>query len=108
MADNDSPLKQLMKSIMPYKDEAMDGGEDPSRSPVGGKWSEPGVPHKGWHVVDYYKLDEQDQLWEMCERQTVMFVHVMRDEQYPDDLRVDCVCAEHMEDDTIGARQHEV
>ncbi|MBX5160406.1 hypothetical protein HJB89_25310 [Rhizobium sp. NZLR8] len=104
----DSPLARLLKSVLSVNERETGAYEDPSVPPGGGKWSEHGVPHKGWHVVDYYKLDDREQLCEMCERQMVMFVHVMRHEEYADDLKVGCVCAGHMENDIEGARQREV
>ncbi|WP_205932757.1 hypothetical protein [Rhizobium leguminosarum] len=105
---DDSPLSRLFKSLLSIEETASGSYEDPGRPPAGGKWSEPGVPHKGWHVVDYYKLDDREHLCEMCERQMVMFVHVMRHDDYDEDLKVGCVCAGHMESDLEGARQREV
>lgn len=105
---DDSPYATFLKSFLSIEEQKSGAYEDPSRPPTGGKWSEPGVPHKGWHVVDYYKLDDREHLCEMCERQRVMFVHVMRHDDYPDDLEVGCVCAGHMEEDLERARQREV
>ena len=65
-----------------------------------GKWIEPGVPHKGWECISWYDwCDDHDELriCEMCERQHIRYVHVMRHCDYPDDLDVGCVCAENME-----------
>ena len=65
-----------------------------------GKWAQQGVPHKGWKCIDYYDIrDTSDSLviCEMCERQEIRYIHVMRHDNYPDDLEVGCVCAEHME-----------
>ncbi len=104
----DSPWTRLLKQILTPQEQADGAYENPDVTPGGGKWSEPGVPHRGWHVVDYYKSGEQDHVCEMCEKQRVMFVHVMRHEDYPDDLKVGCVCAGHMEEDLDRARQREV
>lgn len=104
----DSPWTRLLKQILTPQEQADGAYENPDVTLGGGKWSEPGVPHRGWHVVDYFKLDEQDHICEMCEKQRVMFVHVMRHEDYPDDLKVGCVCAGHMEEDLDRARQREV
>ncbi len=104
---DDSPYARFLQSVLSVRERETGAYEDPSKPPYGGKWSEPGVPHKGWHVVDYYKLDDREQLCEMCERQMVMFVHVMRHDEYDDDLKVGCVCAGHMESDIEGARQRE-
>lgn len=72
-----------------------------------GKWTEAGVPHKGWTCVDIEELQEQEHLCEMCEARHVRFVHVMEHPTYPDTLRVGCVCAGHMEEDLAGARKRE-
>lgn len=107
--DNDgSALDLYMRALSSTRDQQTGAYEDPSKQPYGGKWSEPGVPHTGWHVVHYYKLEDRDQLCEMCERQTVMFVHVMRHDEYEGDLKVGCVCAGHMEGDLDGARKREI
>lgn len=72
-----------------------------------GKWTEPGVPHKGWRCVDVEERPAQDHLCEMCEARFVRFVHVMRHEAYEGELRVGCVCAGHMEGDAAVARHRE-
>lgn len=104
----DTPYSRLLKSVLSIDEKESGHSEDPNIQPAGGKWAEAGVPHKGWHVVDYYILDDRDQLCEMCERQVVRFVHVMRHEDFDGDLRVGCVCAGHMENDIEGARKREV
>ncbi len=72
-----------------------------------GKWSEPGVPHRGWHCVDVEDLGEPSQLCQMCEGVDVRYVHHMQHADYPDVLAVGCVCAEHMEEDYAGPRRRE-
>lgn len=72
-----------------------------------GKWTQLGVPHKGWRCVDIEELEEQDHLCEMCEARHVRFVHVMEHPAYGETLRVGCVCAGHMEEDPVGARKRE-
>jgi len=73
-----------------------------------GRWSEPGVPHKGWRCVDTYDRG-QDQLesCEMCDAAEVRYVHVMQHDEYPNPLHVGCVCAGHMESDLVRARGRE-
>lgn len=104
----DSPLTRLLKSVLSIEERNSGAYEDATKPPSGGKWSEAGVPHRGWEVVECFKLEDREQLCEMCERQHVMFVHVMRHENYHDDLRVGCVCAGHMEEDMSAAHQREV
>jgi hypothetical protein len=53
---DDSPLARLLKSVLSIEEQQSRAYEGPSKPPAGGKWSEPGVPHKGWHVIDYYRL----------------------------------------------------
>jgi hypothetical protein len=42
-----------------------------------GKWSQPGVPHKGWVCVDIEDLGEPSLTCEMCESQNIRYVHYM-------------------------------
>ena len=73
-----------------------------------GKWTQPGVPHRGWRCVDIEERDAQDHLCEMCEARLVRFVHVMEHDGYDSVLRVGCVCAGYMEEDLVEARRREV
>ena len=72
-----------------------------------GKWSQPGVPHKGWSCIDIEDLGEPSATCEMCETQEIRYVHHMQHPEYPDVLGCGCVCAGHMESDYEGARQRE-
>lgn len=72
-----------------------------------GKWSMPGVPHKGWHCVDIEDLGEPQAECEMCESQTIRYVHHMEHPDYPGSLAVGCVCAGHMEGSLAAARDRE-
>jgi hypothetical protein len=72
-----------------------------------GKWSQPGVPHKGWICIDIEDLREPSTTCEMCETQEIRYVHHMQHPRYPDVLGCGCVCAGHMESDYEGARQRE-
>lgn len=62
-----------------------------------GKWSLPGVPHKGWSCVHFEDLGEPSQICGMCESAEVRFVHYMEHPEFSETLAVGCVCAEHME-----------
>lgn len=68
-----------------------------------GKWSEPGVPHKGWTCVDMNDLGEGRAICEMCEIREIRYVHVMEHSEYPESLKVGCVCASNMEVDRKAA-----
>lgn len=73
-----------------------------------GKWSKPGVPHRGWTCVDIDPLSEGETIvCEMCERTQVRFVHYMEHPDYKETLRCGCVCAGHMEEDLVGAQRRE-
>ena len=72
-----------------------------------GKWCQPSVPHKGWTCVDVEDLGEPSETCEMCETQEIRYVHVMEHRDYPQGLRVGCVCAGHMEQDYERARRRE-
>ena len=72
-----------------------------------GKWSEAGVPHRGWVCVDWHDLEEPSAICQMCETQTIRYVHVMRHADYPDELRVGCECAAKMEEDREAAYTRE-
>jgi hypothetical protein len=72
-----------------------------------GKWSEKGVPKKGWNCVDVDDLGEPSQVCEMCETQDIRYVHVMEHPDYPDLLNVGCVCAERMEEDYVRPKERE-
>ena len=73
-----------------------------------GKWSQAGVPHRGWVCVDIEDLGEPQITCQMCEFQTIRYVHHMEHPQYPEVRCVGCVCAGHMEGDLTAARNREV
>lgn len=72
-----------------------------------GKWSMGGVPHRGWTCVDIEDLAAPDQLCEMCESQSIRYVHHMTHPKYPTTLAVGCICAGHMEGDLVAAQGRE-
>jgi hypothetical protein len=69
-----------------------------------GKWSQPGVPHKGWICVDIEDLGSPSRVCEMCESQEIRYAHHMQHTDWPDVLICGCVCAGNMEEDLITAR----
>jgi hypothetical protein len=72
-----------------------------------GKWSEPGVPHRGWTCTGVEDLEKAAQLCEMCESASVRYVHHMTHPDYPETLGVGCICAERMENDYVNPRARE-
>ena len=80
-----------------------------SDGPAGGrgKWSQAGVPHRGWFCVGSEDLGTQSIWCQMCESSEIRYVHHMRHERYPSDLACGVVCAGNMEQDLVGARGRE-
>lgn len=72
-----------------------------------GKWSQPGVPHKGWYLVDFEDLGDVDETCQMCEAMSIRYVHHMEHPEYPDVLGVGQVCASNMEEDYAAAQARE-
>lgn len=72
-----------------------------------GKWSQPGVPHKGWQFVGFDDLEEIAETCEMCETQSIRYVHYMEHPGYPDVLGAGRDCAEHMSGDYVGPKRRE-
>ena len=72
-----------------------------------GKWSQSGVPHRGWTCTGIHDLGSPNAICDMCETQAIRYVHYMDHPDYPDQLGVGCVCAGHMEHDYEAARHRE-
>ena len=72
-----------------------------------GKWSQPGVPHRGWNCIDVEDLGEPVQVCEMCEHAEVRYVHKMQHPEYIQTFNVGCVCAERMEEDYVTPKFRE-
>ncbi len=58
-----------------------------------GKWSQQGVPKKGWACIGFEDLGEPSTQCEMCENQDIRYVHQMQHPDYPHILECGCVCA---------------
>jgi len=72
-----------------------------------GKWSQAGVPQKGWSCVGVEDLGLPSEQCQMCERQEIRYVHLMEHPNYPEVLGCGCVCAGRMEENYSGARKRE-
>ena len=72
-----------------------------------GKWSQQGVPHKGWECVDFEDLGAVAETCEMCETQQIRYVHYMEHPEYGEVLGVGIVCAENMGQDYTAPRERE-
>lgn len=72
-----------------------------------GKWSQQGVPHKGWQFCSLEDLGGLDGICEMCETQSIRYVHYMEHPDYGEVLGVGSVCAANMEEDYTAAQERE-
>ena len=72
-----------------------------------GKWTQPGVPHKGWQCQSMEDLGEPSETCEMCETQTIRYVHYMEHPDYEEVLGVGSVCAGHMEENYTAPKERE-
>lgn len=72
-----------------------------------GKWSHKGVPHKGWTCIDVEDRGVPDWICEMCETQSIRFVHYMEHRDYDQILGVGCVCAGNLEESVARARERD-
>ena len=72
-----------------------------------GKWSERGVPHKGWTCVEIEDLGSPDIQCEMCESRDIRYVHHMEHPDYDEVIRAGCICAGHMEGDLAASKLRE-
>jgi hypothetical protein len=86
--------------------QTLNNGTD-ERESTAGKWSKPGVPHKGWTCVNIEDRGEPDAVCEVCATQAIRYVHYMQHPEYQEVLGAGCVCAGKMADDYEGAQRRE-
>ena len=75
-------------------------------------WTQPGIPHKGWKLVDVYDVREEGQSIEettyetcmMCNNERIRYVHVVTHDEVKEDFNVGCICAEKMTDDYVNPK----
>lgn len=74
-----------------------------------GRWLEQDVPHRNWQCIEVEDLGSPSQTCEMCEVETIRYVHRMQHNNYAD-LEVGCICAGHMEGnmDNANVRDREL
>jgi hypothetical protein len=78
-------------------------------------WKEPGIPHKGWILVDVIDVREEGQSEEeteyetcmMCGNERIRYVHLVEHKEVGDEFRVGCHCAEKMTNDYINPERRE-
>ncbi|AYD02174.1 hypothetical protein [Neorhizobium sp. NCHU2750] len=104
-----NPLIELAKALARRQAridaEEESNGRDRMDGPAGGrgKWSEAGVPKKGWECINVEDLGEPAKRCEMCEAVEIRYVHYMVNTRYDGQLACGVVCAGHMEEDLAGA-----
>lgn len=76
--------------------------------------STPGVPHKGWTLLDVIDLrDDEGREYgdyddcEFCDHEQIRYVHVIEHAAYPGPLRVGCDCACRLTEDYRTPRARE-
>lgn len=78
-------------------------------------WSIPGIPHKGWNLIDVVDIKEDghhedDKNYEtcmMCGNEKIRFVHILEHSEVENEFRVGCVCAEKMTSDYTNPKRLE-
>jgi hypothetical protein len=73
---------------------------------AGHRWLIPGMPRRGWVLLDTYDLGEPSHECEACGYPAVRYVHAIAHSEFRD-LAVGCVCAEHLTEDYVTPRQRE-
>lgn len=75
----------------------------------GAGWKDSTIPKTGWTCIDIVdsKDGESGKPFEACEMSgtSIRYVHLMDHPDYPDIKRVGCICAGHMEGNSVGARR---
>ncbi len=71
-----------------------------------------GAPIDNWYYIDVIDIEEEYSdtdlfTCELCGCSRVRFVHVMRHDEYFEDVRVGCICAGIMEGDVLAAKERE-
>jgi len=76
-------------------------------TPDFGRWSERGLPHKGWTWQNVEDLDEMMGRCDMCNRQ-IRYVHYITHDDVDEVMGVGCVCATHLTEDYVNPERREV
>ena len=71
------------------------------------KLKELGAPLENWKCVDLIDTEVNDFECELCGCECVRYVHVMRHDEYPEPLKVGCLCAGVMEGDVLAAKERD-
>ena len=71
------------------------------------KLKELAAPLENWRCVGMIDGDEADFQCELCGYESVRYVHLMKHDEYPEKLRVGCICAGVMEGDLLAAKDRD-
>lgn len=75
--------------------------------------SESGVPHKGWSLVDVIDLRDDGHFFgdyencQFCGKEQIRFVHLLKHDAYPSEMRVGCICSCHLTQDYVTPKVRE-
>lgn len=78
-------------------------------------WRIPGVPHVGWRLLDVEDIredceSESDTNYEccmMCGHEKIRYVHIVVHDEFGEEFRVGCNCAEKMTGDYVNPERRE-
>jgi len=78
-------------------------------------WNIPGVPHRGWTLINVEDVREEGESEEetdyescmMCGNEKIRYVHILEHPDINEEYRVGCVCAEKMTGDYVNPGQRE-
>lgn len=79
----------------------------PTGRGASGKWLDKVTPKRGWTTRKLEDLETPSLTCQMCERETIRYVHIMSHPRYREELSVGCICAGYMIGDIPGAKRHE-
>ena len=79
------------------------------------RWSQEGIPHKGWRYVDVEDVCEglagdNERVYEqcqMCRNERIRYVHILTHPEFDGEIRVGCDCAAKMTDNYVNPQQRE-
>ena len=78
-------------------------------------WKQPGIPRKGWTLLDVIDIREDDQSENdtdyetcmMCGNEKIRYVHVVEHSEVSSEFRVGCSCAGKMTEDYVNPARRE-
>lgn len=79
------------------------------------RWDKAEIPHKGWKYLGMEDLGEdlvpgesiKYEQCEMCGKERIRYIHLLKHLDYSGEIRVGCVCASNMIDDYVNPQERE-